>query len=335
MQMGDQQLKVGVIGMGKMGILHSCILNILPGIKLTAQCEKNSLTRILLRKLFQDVRIVDDVSKLAGIGLDAVFVTTPIPSHFAVAKAVCDYKVASSLFVEKTLAATYDDARRLNELAAGLKGANMVGYLRRYYVTFRKAKELLSQQVIGDVFSFKAYGFSSDFLGASVGSASPIARGGVLKDLGCHVIDLALWFFGDLRVVSAKIEPIIGTDSEDSVDFQVRNQRGLEGTFDISWCMPRYRMPEVGLSVSGSEGRIEVNDDRVSLETKKEGSCTWFRHDLNDNVGFWLGLPEYYREDVHFIESIRKQRRAEPDFLEAAKVDKIIQQVEQEAGKIE
>jgi hypothetical protein len=30
----------------------------------------------------------------------------------------------------------------------------------------------------------------------------------------------------------------------------------------------------------------------------------WFRHDLKDGVGFWLGAPEYYREDECFVEAV-------------------------------
>ncbi len=82
-------------------------------------------------------------------------------------------------------------------LADNSKGHTMVGYMKRFSVTFRKAKELLDQGVLGSVISFDAYAYSSDFFGVQRDSVSG-ARGGVLEDLGSHVSDLALWFFGDL-----------------------------------------------------------------------------------------------------------------------------------------
>lgn len=315
-----------------MGILHSCILNVLPQVELSVLCEKSGLTRRLMKKVFNGVRLVDDVGKLADSDLDAVYVTTPIPSHYAVVKTLCSLNVARNLFVEKTLAASYEEAKELCELANHLGGVNMVGYLRRFYVTFRKAKDLLSEGAVGRISSFKAYAYSSDFLGLSSEAGTSASRGGVLRDLGCYAVDLALWFFGDLRVRSVRPSSSAVLSSVDPVVFEVENSAGLKGSFSVSWRMENYRMPEAGLSVTGSEGSLMVNDDKVELSLKDGRKLTMYRHDLNDNVPFWLALPEYYREDLCFIESIEDHVRAEPDFRSGSKVDEIISQVEKVAG---
>lgn len=318
-----------------MGIVHSCILNVLPNASLVAVCEKNRFTRRLMTKIFRGAKVVDDVTRLSDSNLDAVYITTPIPSHFSVAKALLDNRVAQSIFVEKTLASNHDQAKKLCELMKNVNGSNMVGYLRRFHVTFKKAKELLSQGAIGAPLSFRAYGYSSDLLGVEEQSAGLAARGGVLRDLGCHVLDLALWFFGDLQVSCAKTRSIVTTDSEDYVDVKVGNKLCPEGQITVSWCMENYRMPEVGFTVVGSEGTMEVNDDKLSLKMREGKPAQWFRHDLNDNVPFWLALPEYYREDHHFVDSVRQHRPCEPDFQAASLTDKIIQEIEEEAAESE
>ncbi len=76
----------------------------------------------------------------------------------------------------------------------------MVGYMKRFNVVFGKAKELLMQENLGKPISFKAYAYSSDFLGNAKKTKSSASRGGAVRDLGCHVIDLAFWLFGDLEV---------------------------------------------------------------------------------------------------------------------------------------
>ena len=86
-------------------------------------------------------------------------------------------------------------------------------------------------------------------------------------------------------------------------------------------------MSEVGFTVVGSGGRLFVNDDEIRLVQLKGKSLQWYRQDLNDNVSFWLGLPEYYREDLHFVDSLRSGTQASPDFSSAAKVDKIVDEV--------
>ena len=330
--MAKESLRVGVVGLGKMGLIHASVLNVLPNVELAVLCEKSGLTRRFFKKVFE-VPIVEDVLKFADMGLDAVYVTTPIPSHFFVAKTVYEERIARHLFVEKTLASNYDESKKLCELASVSGGVNMVGYLRRFAVTFMKAKELLSEGAVGDVVSFEAHAYSSDFYGVGEGLGTSAARGGVLKDLGCHVLDLALWLFGDFQVNIQELQQSLDSSSGDSLRFRVRNApRGFEGEFDISWCVEGYRFPEVGIAVKGSKGIVEVNDDKVALRSDDDDSFSWYRHDLNDSVAFWLGWPEYYRENECFVKSVRENRVVEPNFGSSAKVDSVIEQALQGFG---
>lgn len=303
-----------------MGLVHYGILNVLPNVELVALCEKNSLIRRFARKLFRSLSVVDDLTKLQEFDLDAVYVTTPIPSHFTVAKAILEDNLSRNLFVEKTLAQTSEEAASLVNLARLHQSVTMVGYLRRFCVTFIKTKELLQEDAIGKAESFQAYAYSSDFFGMERGIKASSSRGGVLRDLGCHAVDLALWFFDDLDVDGTGINQ----GREDLISFKVRGST-VKGEFDVSWCKESYHLPEVGFWVSGPKGKLFVNDDQVRLVRPNGETLQWYRHDLNDTVQFWLGLPEYYREDLHFVKSLRGEAEANPDFSAGAKVDKIIE----------
>jgi predicted dehydrogenase len=207
----------------------------------------------------------------------------------------------------------------------------MVGYMRRFSVTFTKARDLLNQKVIGEPVSFSAYAYSSDFFGIDKNSKVRTPKIGVLKDLGCHAIDLALWFFGDLKVKNAKIDSLFGDGSEDSAFFEVETEGGVCGKFDVSWCVDGFRMPEVGFTVEGSKGIMRVNDDALELSLNGGERFRWFRHDLKDGVGFWLGAPEYYREDECFVKSLIDGKNVEPNFFSSAKVDLAIDEVKAKA----
>jgi predicted dehydrogenase len=322
--LSGKKLRVGVVGLGKMGLVHTGVLSVLPGVQVAALCEKSRLIRGFSPKVFKGAEIVDDVEGFSGLNLDAVYVTTPIPSHFPVAKTLLAKRIARNLFVEKTLAQSSRESEQLSDLARGVEGVNMVGYLRRFYVTFNKARELLLKDAIGEVDSFEAYAYSSDFL-ESKESDTAHSRGGVLRDLGCHAVDLALWFFGNLRVAPVQAAHA-GGGFGDSVSFRVESAE-ITGQFDVSWCKEDYRMPEVGFLIVGSKGRLVVSDDQVKLDLKEGESAKWYRHDLDDNVPFCLGLPEYYREDFSFVKSVVEGEKVEPDFCSAAKVDKIIEDV--------
>jgi len=324
---GDS-LRVAVVGMGKMGIVHSSVLHVIPGVEVVGLCEKSRLIRRFLKKVFTDVEIVDDVEKLTGMGLNAVYVTTPIPSHYPITKAIYAKNVAQNVFVEKTLANNYDESIELCGLASRCGGVNMVGYLRRFYVTFKKAKEMLAQGALGELSSFSVHALSSDFLGMKEEDSASSMRGGVLRDLGCHALDLALWYFGDLKVEPANVNSVSPCSAKGMLEFQGSSSAGLTGDFRISWCQEGYRMPEVGVTIVGSEGKLQVNDDLVRFGPKRGHESIWYRHDLSDNVPFWLGLPEYYREDLHFVETVKSGAKIEPDFVSASKVDRMIAEVE-------
>jgi predicted dehydrogenase len=210
----------------------------------------------------------------------------------------------------------------------------MVGYMKRFSVVFGKAKELLVQGLLGEPYSFNAYAYSSDFMGLTKESASSASRGGALRDIGCHIIDLTLWLLGDLKALDVLSSTRYG-NSETAVSFTAENSAGLEGQFDISQRMPKYRMPEFGCTIECPKGKIDVNDDRLSLILDDGTHRTWYRHDLKDNVRFWLGETEYYRENQEFVSSLTENRKCEPNFDTASRVDFIIDQVKKIVAKDE
>jgi predicted dehydrogenase len=327
-----KKLNVAVIGVGKMGLVHASLFSTLPNVELVALCDKSTLIRKFCSKLLSKVHIIDDIAKMSDLDLDIVCVTTPIPSHFSIIKSLYSNKKTPNIFVEKTLSSSYSDSEKLCELAQNSGTVNMVGYMKRFAVTFNKAKELLGQGAIGSIYSFEAHAYSSDFFGLSNPSQKSSSRGGVLSDLGSHVIDLSLWFFGDLQV---QPNHITAGDIQNTVQFNVKNDDSVEGIFDVSWVKEGYHVPEFGLLIKGSKGKIVVDDDVVKLEPESGESIKWHRHDLSDNVGFLLGAPEYFREDAYFVESILNKVNAEPSFATASKVDHVIEEVIQRTGKDE
>jgi predicted dehydrogenase len=327
--MKEDRLRLGVIGLGKMGVLHASLLNVFPDVELAAFCEKSALMRRLFKKVFSDsgIRVVDGIEKLQGLDLDAVYITTPISTHSLIIKELLAQAIVRNIFVEKTLALNYGQSKELCQLAKAAGGVTMVGYMKRFSVVFGKAREQLSQDYLGKPKRFRAYAFSSDFLGLTKESKSSASRGGALSDLGCHVIDLALWMFGRLEIRDVVSVVRNEAGSETSVCFTAVNSNGLEGQFDISQSVLGYRMPEFGLSIECSNGKVDVNDDRICLTWANGNQQKLYRHDLNDSVHFSIGDPEYYRENLEFVNSLLANRQCELSFDNASVVDYVIDQV--------
>jgi predicted dehydrogenase len=327
----NDTLKIAVIGMGKMGLLHASLVNSIPGASLVAIYDKSALMKRFMCKAIDNVLITDKYEKFASTQYDAVYVTTPIPSHYSVVENLYKTGITKNVFVEKTLTSDFRHSQHLCQLAQEKGGTNMVGYMCRFAPTYQKAQALLSQSEIGEVTSFKAYAYASDFA-KSKGNALPV-KGGATRDLGAHIIDLSLWLFGELELTSVEHDEDFKNGIDNGSCFKVKNRRAIEGDFDISWAKEGYRLPEFGLIITGTKGIISVNSDLIKIENDSGESKELHRQDLNDNVPFLLAASEYYREDEHFINSIIGNSKANPDFSEAAKVDYLIEEIEKGKGQ--
>ncbi len=324
-----KKLRVAVIGLGKMGLLHSSILSTIPEVEIAVLCDKSYVLRRIAKKLFKSSAVENEVEQIRDSSVDCAFVAAPIPAHFPIVKTLYSKSIASNVFVEKTLCSSWEQADQLCALSDKDLGVTMVGYMKRFSVTYSKAKRLLGEDILGEVIAFNGFAYSSDF--ADCGDNVKIsARGGVLNDLGSHIIDLGLWFFGDFEVEDAELKSVVHEGSEDSAKFKVKKSE-LIGEFDISWCKENYRLPNFGITIQGTKGSLMVNDYNLVLQPLGKKRSVWYRQDLNDNVNFLIGEPEYYREDETFIKSIMNGNKVEPSFRTSSKVDYIIHKVKKAA----
>ena len=323
-------VNVGIVGLGKMGILHASVLGALPSARVVAVCDTSRIIRRFSKNALRHARIVADVGDLSPFMLDAVYVATLPSSHYPIVKRIYSEGIAPNVFVEKSLAASHREAVDMCRLAEESGGITMVGYQKRFAVTFRKAKELLEQA--GDIVSFDAHAYSSDFLEAPGAAPHSVSRGGVLRDLGSHAIDLMLWYFQDLKVAT-----VSGADSaaetgsmkdvpEDLLFAKLQTPGGAQGELRVSARMENYRLPEIALTITGSAGRLQVTEDWVELTTN-DRSQRWHRHDLNDSVPFLLAEPEYCRENDAFIAAIGNGQTPGADFAAAARVEQVIDEM--------
>jgi predicted dehydrogenase len=316
--------RIAVIGLGKMGLMHASLLGMFKNVELVAICEKNSLVRTFGAKTIPDVLITPDILQLRDSRIDAVFITTPPSSHSPIIKSLCENNITKNIFTEKPLAHNYQQAQELCALSKKYLNVNMVGYHRRFAVTFRKAKALLEAEKLGLVQSFSAHALSADFFKAKAAKAA-IMRGGVLEDSGCHIIDTLDWLLGDVSVVKASIKSIIGEDSIDEANLTVKTSSNVEGNIEMSWCKEGYRLPSMAITITGVKGKMIANEDFVQLDSLGKTE-KWYKHNLDDFAPFSIGGNEYQREDELFLNAIDGKAKALPDFLIASHVEQVIDQ---------
>jgi predicted dehydrogenase len=319
-------VNVAIVGSGKMGILHAAILGGLPGSRVVAICEKQPVVRHYAKNAFPKIKVFGDVSELTAVSVDAVYVATLPASHHPIVEQVYSLGIADHVFVEKSMAASHDQALEMCRMSDERGGVSMVGFQKRFSGTCGKTKELLDSGAIGEVRSFDAYAYSSDFAQSKSDDDQAVSRGGVLRDQGSHSVDMAHWFFGELETLPAPTAGNgAGAEPSDLTTGRVRTADGAEGSFSVSAQMPEYRLPEIGMRISGSDGDLKVNEDMVELSNGDEPQ-RWHRHDFGDSeVPFLLGDPEYSRESQAFIGAIESGTAHNgADFEAGARVERVI-----------
>lgn len=324
-------MDVGVVGFGKMGVLHAGILNALEGVRVTAIAERDGVLRNYVKKIFPHIKMYDDASKMCEqAALDIVYITTPVLSHLPVA--ISCIKNNINFFMEKPLAANLGEAKKLCQELCKHDVIHSVGYNRRFTDTFVKAKELLDLDTIGEVHEVNSSIYlSTVFSKTSSSLAKKAERGGVLLDLGIHVVDLLIWYFGYVKKVSGHTSSTQATGTEDSAHIEIEFENKVRGAFDTSWSVQGYRLPEINLEISGSNGKMRVSDDFIETDLKKSvphlkgTKMKIYKQQLCTPIPFDLGGADYVKEDLYMVNCVREKRQSFVNVFEATKSQSVIE----------
>jgi predicted dehydrogenase len=330
----DEEINIGVIGMGKMGIMHIGILSSLDGVEVKAVVDKQDLILSFIRSALPSIKTYNDYNEMMKKeNLNLIYIATSTSLHTKMAKDCVDCGIP--FFVEKPLGISVDDCIPLLDAVTQQPVINMVGYCKRFVDTFRKAKEIIDSNALGDLIYFNSSMYVSQLFSKGKGwrYKKESSGGGVLNTLAAHLIDLLLWFFGDVALVNGNIKSYYSRDVEDFVHSYLLFESGLEGYLDTSWSVRNYRLPEIKIEMQGENGMLVATDDYVKIYLDGESRwTTHYKQDLYRGVDFDLGGPEYTLEDKHLIESIRNKRKTEIDVFDGFKVQKVIEAIYKSAS---
>ena len=324
------ELRAGVIGMGKMGLLHSAILNSLEGVRLTAVADTEKFITSFFKKNTSNVQVYDDYKKMIeDAGLDIIYITTPVSSHVPMASFCAERKI--HFFVEKPLGRDSIECVTLCEAARKSNVISMVGFCLRYLETFSRAKELLDEKVLGDLVNIKATVYQSQAVAKGTGwrFKKEISGGGVLIDLGTHLIDLLLWFFGKIKSVQGNAQYNY-SQVEDTVTANIQFESSVEASFAASWNVKNYRLQETTIEIEGTKGKMKINEDYLRISNTQRGAIkedTFYRQSLYKGVPVDIGGPEYTREDLDFINCIRNDKQPMLNVVDASRTQSVLDSI--------
>ena len=202
-----EPLRVGLIGYGLAGsVFHAPLISADPRLTLAAIVTSNPERQAQARGDHPEAEAVSTAPELWPLGLDLVVVASPNRTHVPLATAALEAGVP--VVVDKPLATTADEARSLVELAEK-QGLLLSAFQnRRWDGDFRTVTDLIRSGRLGTVRRFESRfeRWRPRLTDGWRELGDPAEAGGLLYDLGSHLVDQALTLFGPAARVYAELD---------------------------------------------------------------------------------------------------------------------------------
>ncbi len=193
--------------------------------------------------------------------VNAIYIATPPSSHAIYA--IMAMHAGKPVYVEKPLAATYDDCARINRVSEQTGIPCFVAYYRRYMPYFKRIKQIIQNKTIGEILNVQIrFSCPPREFDSAKGKDQPwrlkpdIAGGGYFYDMAPHQLDMLQDLFGVITEAEGMCSNRGGLyEAEDTVSACFRFESGLTGSG--SWCFVGHQ--------SATEDRIEVFGNKGKL----------------------------------------------------------------------
>lgn len=220
-----------------------------------AEKAKSYAQRHGIGKWYTDAQeLVDDPQ------VNAVYIATPPSSHATFA--IMAMRARKPAYIEKPMAASYEDCARINRISEQTGVPCFVAYYRRYLPYFQKVKDLIRDGAVGNVINVQIH-FAQPPRDLDYNSRNlpwrvlpVISGGGYFYDLAPHQLDLLQDMFGVILRAQGYTSNRGGLyEAEDTLSASFQFDSGLPGSG--SWCFVAHE--------SAKEDCIEVIGDRGML----------------------------------------------------------------------
>ncbi|RYD63925.1 MAG: Gfo/Idh/MocA family oxidoreductase [Verrucomicrobiaceae bacterium] len=327
-------IKVGVVGLGKMGLSHFSIVNAHPDTDVKV-CDATGYLVDGLVKYTNVTAYKDFDELLEKEPLDAVMIVTPSKMHAGMVRKALEKGL--HVFCEKPFCLDWKDSEELTKLAAEKGLVSQVGYHYRYVGAFQEMKRVVDSGALGEITHVLAEAYGPVVLRPK-GSTWRTQRsegGGCLYDYAAHAINLVNWYFGEPSGVSGTVlNSIFSADTDDEVYSTLLYPSGMSAHLSVNWSDESQRKMSTRITMTGTNGRMYADRQECQLYLREampalpeyqKGWNVRYTTDLTKEVNFYLRGEEYSAQIDDFIKAIIQKRvNTNNTFSEAAATDKTI-----------
>lgn len=191
------RLRFAVVGCGAISTLYQLpALQRSACVQLVAVVDLDRTWARTVAQRFQVPEFYNDSQALIG-RVDAVLIATPNTTHADIAGMLLEHGI--HVLCEKPMATSRTDAERMFAASAQSGARLMAAHCYRFSPNFAMLKRIISARWLGTVHEISAgIGgvYSTGAQRTNFRQQRRLSGGGVLIDLGVHLIDLALWLTG-------------------------------------------------------------------------------------------------------------------------------------------
>ncbi len=336
-------VRIGVVGLGKMGISHLAILGANQTAEVTALCDENGLVLDVLAG-YTEAKKFKKYDQMLDSGLvDAVLIATPPALHEPMVRAALERGIA--VFCEKPFMLGWREAEALSALADARGLVNQVGYHNRFVGTFAEVKRLLDAGALGRVTHARAEAYGPVVLKqkGSTWRSRAAQGGGCLYDYAAHPLNLLTWYFGAPSGVSGSMRrSIFSADADDEVYSTLQFAGGPSAHLSVNWSDESQRKMTTSVTLWGENGNLFADRQELRLFLRKpvpglEGyEIGWSLRDttqLTPMVDYYLRGEEYSAQLDHFIDTVANRGSLNrSSFRSAAETDRAIEMIVKDAA---
>lgn len=306
---GSEVLRVGIVGMGIRGKMYAAICRSLAGAELVGVCDVAEEARSSAQAEFALPGFADAAEMCRTCSPQAVVVATPDFAHVAPALAAAE--AGCHLLIEKPLAMSIDDARRVCQAvqAAGVRA--MVAFENHWNPPLSAMKAAAEAGELGQMVSCTSQ--LDDRIDVPTKLLSWLGRSSPGWFLMAHTVELAGWIAEQkpMRVQAVGHKGVLaerGIDTYDAIHAVVRFDGGMVGSFSSCWVLPeslplifQFRHEMVGRSGSA---RADLTDQMLHKAAR--------RYEHPSTIGVTMGGAATSPPALMFAEFVSAVRGDEP-----------------------
>ena len=202
--MAQKVINTAIVGFGLSGkVFHAPFIHVHNGFSIKKIVERHKQES---KDIYPYIDIIKDYKDILNDpDIDLAVICTPNTLHYQMVKETL--LAGKHVVIEKPFTPTSNEADELIELAKSKNLKIFVYHNRRWDGDFLTIQKLIKSGVLGNLQEYEAhFDRYKPELTKNVWRDEPISGGGILYDLGSHLIDQALVLFGKPNAIKADIQ---------------------------------------------------------------------------------------------------------------------------------